>query len=173
MSETESSSPSWRIPLLLTVGVVVAVIIALLMAHLDTSQRRSLLPPKSLPVVDTEATVVAEDLPRVYLPSDFGATPTPSTTPSSETTTLDQSWATANAGVKPACTTGRADWTPYTIQDKESLAILANRFGISEHDILQANCLAQEKLVEGDQIFLPPPLTPNSLPLWATPNATP
>ncbi len=77
MSETESSSTSWRIPLLLTAGAVVAVIIALLMAQVDTSQRRSLLPPKSLPVVDTEATVVAEDLPRVYLPSAFGATSHP------------------------------------------------------------------------------------------------
>jgi LysM repeat protein len=156
MSATETSNSSWRIPLLLTAGVVLVVIIALILAQVDAIQHRSLLPPKRLPVVDIEATMVAGSPPRVYLPGDLSATPTPSTTPSSEIgASSEQSLATINASTKGTCTAEQKDWTPYTIQAEDSLSSLASHFGISKYDILQANCLAQEKLIAGHQILLP------------------
>ena len=156
MSETESFNSSWRVPLLLTTGIVVVVIVALLLAKVDGTQRRSLLPSRSLPVVDAEATVAARILPRVYLPDDTDVTPALSTTVARETTAAtDQSSGTLNASATPMCTIVQADWTPYIVQPKDSLASLAYRFGIGQNDILQNNCLAQDKLIVGDQILLP------------------
>ena len=156
MNETESSSSAWRIPLLLAAGVVAVVIIALLMAQMDAAQRRSLLPPKGLPVVDADATVTQGDLPKVYLPPELGTTPILTVTPSSDPTeTPEQSLTTLESAAKSTCGFAATDWVPYTIQAGDSLAQLAKRFGISKNKIFVANCLTEEEFTIGQKILLP------------------
>jgi hypothetical protein len=156
MNETESSSSSWRIALLLAAGVVAVLIIALLMAQMDAVQRRSMLPPKNLPVVDADATVTQGDLPKVYLPAELGTTPILTLTPSSDpTATLEQPLTTFESAAKPICGFASTDWVPYTIQAGDSLAQLAKRFGISQNKIFVANCLTEEEFTLGQQILLP------------------
>ncbi len=50
-------------------------------------------------------------------------------------------------------------WQPYLVQPGDSLAELADRFGISLRALMDANCLISNQLVANAQIFLPPAAT--------------
>ncbi len=156
MTENESSTPSWQTPLVVTFGIVLVVLAALLLTQIDNIQRRSVLPPKRLPVIDQEATVVSGDLGVIYLPNEMiisaAATSIPiavSPTPSEAQT------ATVVAVLIPSCNSTPKDWTDYIVQPGDSLSALAIQSGVSKKAIVQGNCLSHDQVIHGQVIYLP------------------
>lgn len=156
MRNDDPATLSWQIPIIIAIGVILVVLAAFLMTQLDGIQRRSLLPPKRLTVIDQDATINAEGYDKVYLPGNevLTATPTAATeaTPGSPTPTPG---AMGVAVLVPTCDSAPEGWTPYIVQQKDSLSSLAIKYGISKKAIVNANCLAYEQLILGQVIYLP------------------
>ena len=154
MRQVQSTKLSWRTTLLLVAGVVAVVIIALLLAQIDTYQRRSIIPPNALPLVDIDATVAAGELAIIYLPSEVSPTPTLHAIPAQKTPVVeDISSATPTVRIDSTCDRAMLGWSPYIVKAEDSLSLLAVQFGLSVNDIIQANCLTQDKIIEGQQIY--------------------
>ncbi|MDX1417211.1 MAG: LysM peptidoglycan-binding domain-containing protein [Candidatus Promineifilaceae bacterium] len=154
---TENDSSSWKIPIIVTLSIIAVVIVAFLLAQIDSLQRRSILPAKQLPIVDQDATAAAEEPNIIYLPGDAPATevleatrvdltPTPMVTP----------LPTEIVSVAQDCKYIPRNWLQYTIQSTDSLLSLAAQFGISEKTIVYANCMTSNKINSGQVIYLPP-----------------
>ncbi len=156
MRESESSRSSWQTPLIIAFGIILVILAALFLAQIDNVQRRSLLPPKRLPLIDLEATVISGDLGVVYLPGEVKLTPTATATPITLTPTNGEKHPpTAVAVIVPTCHAKRDGWTGYIVKPGDSLSSLAIHSGISKNAIVQANCLEHERIIHGQLIFLP------------------
>ena len=155
MRQAQSTTLSWRTIFLLVAGVVTVVIIALLLSQIDTYQRRSIIPPNGLPLIDLDATVAAGELAIVYLPSEVSPTPTLLATPAQKTPVVEElSSATPTVRVGSTCDRAMPGWSPYIVKAEDSLSSLAVQFGLSVNAIIQANCLTHDQIIEGQQIYL-------------------
>lgn len=155
MKQAQSTTLSWRTILFLVAGVVIVVIIALLLSQIDSYQRRSIIPPNGLPLIDLDATVAAGELAIVYLPSEVSPTPTLLATPAQKTPVAEEiSIATPTIRVDSTCNMAEPGWSPYIVEAEDSLSSLAMQFGLSVTVIMQANCLAHDQIIEGQQIYL-------------------
>jgi len=168
MREAPPTTPSWQTVLLLVAGVAIVVIIALLSAQLDSYLRRSEVPANGLPVVDLEATVAAGEIGTVYLPGEVSPTATllvsPTPTPSAvleQSTPAAAEWpqATAVSGFDENCGGDLHGWFPYIVKAEDTLSSLAQKSGLSENTIKQANCLTHDQIIAGQQILLRRPTT--------------
>ena len=163
MRENNTLSENWQVPLIIVIGIILVVLAAFLLTQIDNIQRRSLLPPKRLAIVDEEAANGEKDLEIVYLPGDEVVTATPSPTPESlsptPSGTLD---GTAVSVLVPTCGAAPEDWTPYIVQQGDSLSSLAIKYGVNKKTIAQANCLAYEQIIRGQLIYIPQDMASNT-----------
>lgn len=155
MKQGQSSTPSWKTILLLLLGVMAVVIIALLLAQIDTYQRRSAVPSDEAPIIDLDATVAAGELATVYLPSEASPTSTPPTTPTKSEPKSDEITPDApTPQLESGCNGAMEDYSTYNVEPGDSLTSIASQFGLSEDALRQANCLTHDLLIEGQQIYL-------------------
>ncbi len=158
MMEQRSATSSWSANFLVTAGVVITVVMALLLAQLDS------LPSQSPP----NAAVVIADIPATPTPEFTNtprpATPLPSATPTSTPTKTsvpaEQSKVTATATatavpVLPTCGNIPPGWVPYTVQIGDTYSYLSAQSGATTSEIIEANCLDPNLLFSGITIFLP------------------
>ncbi len=142
--ETQESG-RWQWNLLITVGVVGTVLLALLLAQLDSPPQP--IPP-SPPVLVADVTVIApSQTPQSAIPL-VSATPT--------TTPFPTPIPTTTSPLPEECGAVPAGWLPTTVRSGETLMMLAIRSGTSEAAIVRANCLRQDMLLPGLIIYLPP-----------------
>lgn len=158
MNQEPESSPSWRNIAFVALGVAVVVLIALLLSQLDSFQRRSQLPSNGVPINDVDATLAAGELTTVYLPGEITpvSTPLPSLAPTQSeqppaSATPQSPTLEASANCSPA-DSGRA---VYIARSGDTWASLANHFGVTEEALREANCLAPDQLLKGQQILVP------------------
>lgn len=146
----------WFTNLILTAAVIVTVVMALLLAQLDTLQTRRAGGLPSTPIVLVGVTGVTVEasptpLPTVALPA---ATSTPLPPTATATPRADAS-ATA-VPVLASCGNVPPGWIPYTVQRGDTLSYLAVHSGATLSEIVQANCLDPNMfLLSGLQLYLP------------------
>ncbi len=163
----QTSLPVWLILLLIVVGVIMAVVIAMLLTQFDALQQRTVVPQEPMTVVDHEATITAGELTVVVIAGEKStATAVPEATPSPmATSAIEKQPATATPEpiLVPTCTTASKDWIPYLVQEGDTLSFLSSEYGIGVEMLLEANCLTDEPLIPG-QIILVPPSKPTRIP---------
>jgi len=121
---------------------------ALLLAQIDNYQRRSIIPPNGLPLIDIDATVAAGELVNVYLPSEVSPTPTIPATSAQKTPVYESDPMAAE------CDTPR-NWVPYIVGSGDTLPKLARAQGTTVYHLMIANCLESTNLMPGRKISLP------------------
>ena len=147
--ERQTAPDNWRINLILTGGVFLTVLTALLLSQFDALQVR--LPP-------TPAAMVAEfegTRPQTTAVSPSN-TPLPAVTLANPTAT--QTLAAAPTGVGQGsilCGAVPPGWSIYEIRPGDSLLSLSAFSGASVAEISQVNCLQNGLLVSGLRIYLP------------------
>lgn len=151
--DTDQSENHFPVNLLLAVAVAFTVVLALLLAQLDSLTNGARPTPEPV-AQSTLQPVTRPALPIVVLPSSTvpvtAVAGTPALTPQ----------ATA-VSIIPDCTIPPG-WLPYEIQPGDTLYTLSVRAGISADAIVQANCLTMTNLTSGSVIYLPaaPPSPP-------------
>jgi LysM repeat protein len=156
MNEDDSRLSSCQTPILVTIGIALVVLAAFLLAQIDNSQRRSALPPRQLPIIDQDATIVAHDPDIIYLPAEGQPQATLDQTAPEITPTQESVPVTTEADfLVPTCKSIPDDWSEYIVQPGDSLSTLAVQFGVSKKTIAQANCLAFDQIIQGQVIYLP------------------
>ncbi len=155
MTEHKSAVSSWGANLLVTGGVVVTAIMALLLALLDS------VPVGLPPLLPTEVanlsapTLEMTNTPRPATPLP-SATPTPPPTQTFVPTKESRVTATATAvPVLPTCGNIPASWVPYTVQSGDTYFYLSAQSGATISEIVEANCLDPNFLISGIVIYLP------------------
>ncbi|MBX3057244.1 MAG: LysM peptidoglycan-binding domain-containing protein [Anaerolineae bacterium] len=142
--ETQESG-RWQWNLLITCGVVGTVLLALLLAQLDSTPQP--IPP-SPPVLIADVTIIAPS--QTPLPAIPLVSATPTTTP------FPTPIPTTTSPLPEECGAIPVGWVPTTVRPGENLMTLAIRSGTSEAAIIRANCLRQDMLLPGLIIYLPP-----------------
>ncbi len=142
--ETQESG-RWQWNLLITCGVVGTVLLALLLAQLDSTPQP--IPP-SPPVLVADVTIIAPS--QTPLPAIPLVSATPTTTP------FPTPIPTTTSPLPEECGAVPVGWVPTTVRPGESVLALAIRSGTSEAAIIRANCLRQDMLLPGMIIYLPP-----------------
>ncbi len=148
-------SPPWRTSLLLSGSLILTVVMALLLAAIDSLQTRSILPPVQLPIVNVAATALAAA--KIVPLAGPTASPTPQPTTTPETESADSSSPPSEEAVSiiSHCDAAPPDWANYIVQEEDTLATLSIQSGVSEYAIAQANCLEFNQLIPGLRIKLP------------------
>lgn len=143
---------SWRTQLAIAGGVVLTVIVSLLLAQIDTLQRRSALPARTLPVVDVQATVAAAEWTIVQLLASGGSPTAVATAPTPDTNTAGES---AAPTATLACAGVPTDWQPYVVFAGDTLAAIAARSDTTVRLLQVVNCLSGGDLTAGMVIYVP------------------
>jgi LysM repeat protein len=160
MREDQSSMPSWLIILLLVLGIIAVVIIALLLAQIDTYQRQSAIPSNGPSVIDLEATIAAGELATIYLHGDASPAPTIPATPTVTETPSDEVTPEAPAPrIESNCDKASKGLPIYIVKPGDTLSSIAVRFGVNEETLRLVNCLTRDQVVQGQQIYLPQDIT--------------
>ncbi len=145
----EQTQPSdWRVNVLLTGGVMLAVLMALLMAQIDSLQIRLQPTPEFIAL----APATVEALPEATLPAAAPPTTTATTTAVPLPTSTVRTMAVS---LTPRCGDVPADWAPYQVRAGDSLLSLSAISGTTPAAIVKANCIQNEFVFEGMIIFLP------------------
>ncbi len=145
----------WRLNLLITGSIMLAVLMALLMAQVDGLQIR--LQPT--PVFIALAPPADEPLPEVALP----AVSTPALMPTTAASLTPTGTLRATAvSLLARCGELPAGWAPYQVRAQDTLLSLAALSGSTTAAIVKANCIQNEFITAGMIIFLPvrPPTPP-------------
>lgn len=145
----------WQNQLLLTAGVLLTLLAALLLAQIDSLQQRAAQPPRRLPVIDVGATLAAGELALVALPTQTPSATSTASAPARAAATETSTPAETAVLITAICGSTPSGWQPYVTQPGDSLAALALRSGITVGALTQANCLENGPLPPGLQIFLP------------------
>lgn len=146
MTQETIAPGSWRIHLLVTGGVLFTVLLALLLAQLDSLQRQILPSPVAQALANLNATPTNTPLPAIPL-----ATGTP--TPSLSNTPFNNDSDTAVA-MLPNCGSVPPGWLLTPVAPDETLLTLSLRYNISTEKIRLANCLEPGSLVN-TTLYLP------------------
>ncbi len=156
MSQTEPSGPSWQTAMILVAGIAIVVLIAFLLAEIDSYQQQSAVAPNDLPIIDLEATVAAGELSTIYLPSDISTTPATLAPTAQATATAEESKPPNRVTeIEADCNNPPDGWIPYVVEAGDSIGSLADLHGVSDILIRDANCLPYSHVVEGQLILLP------------------
>jgi LysM repeat protein len=161
----------WQNQLLLTAGVLLTLLAALLLAQIDSLQQRAAQPPRRLPVIDVGATLAAGELALVALPTQTPSATSTASAPTRAAATETSTPAETAVLITAICGSTPSGWQPYVTQPGDSLAALALRSGMTVGALAQANCLENGPLPPGLQIFLPvqaPTLVTCGPPAWWT-----
>ncbi|MCB0168320.1 MAG: LysM peptidoglycan-binding domain-containing protein [Anaerolineae bacterium] len=90
-------------------------------------------------------------------------------TPGSPQSTLMGTTSSSSDPAADGCAPPPAGWMAYTVQSGDTLSEFTIQFQISEGRLMRANCLTSPDLQAGQQLYLPPPATPQ--PCLSTPPA--
>ena len=145
----ESKAGNWPTKLLLTLGVIVTVMIALLSAQLDTLYTRLPIQPSAIAnlIVGNTSTPFASH------PTAHNHRYVTSTNNGRQTAPGKPS-ATAVA-MLPICGDVPSKWVSYIVQPGDTYMSLSAHSGATVTKIVQANCLDPHVLPNGIQIYLP------------------
>ncbi len=153
--EERPVSPPWRSNLIITAGVIMTVIMALLLAQLDTLQMR-LLPPSQVlartTTAITDTPVTNTPLPAVALPTSL-----PETSPTATSTPTAPTGSATAVGVLPEIICGAVPtgWSIYEVRPGDTLMSLAAFSGATVAEITRANCVHNGLVMSGMRIYLP------------------
>ena len=154
MTQDSITPGSWRIHLLVTGTVFFTLLLALLLAQLDSLQRQILPSPVAQAIANLNATATNTPLPAIPLAS---GTPTP---PGSAAVVNDGS--DTAVAMLPNCAAVPPGWSLTAISSGETVFTLSLRYNISEEKIRLANCLQPGSLLNVSALYLPnPAATPN------------
>jgi LysM repeat protein len=141
------------------VGVVVAMAVSLLVVGaIALAMTEGMVLPDASQETDTQPTTAME----TFYPGYVFTTPTP------RPTNGPRLVAATTQPVEVLCPDAVPGWTIYDLQPKDSLALLAAARGVSEDQILAANCLGKSADISKYKKLLLPPLTMTQTPVPPT-----
>lgn len=176
-TEHEKQPRDWQTNIILTAGVMVTVLLALILAQLDTLQVRAVRERSGLPIVNIQATAIAigqiipltqqhvEEQSSVAVPVAEPSGPVPDDSnprPAFITGVSEEGVIYTVCGAVPE------GWLLYTVQPGDTLASLAEATQSTVTDLANANCLGTDQLSSGMQLLVPqqPALTLCGPPSW-------
>ncbi|MBE2220188.1 MAG: LysM peptidoglycan-binding domain-containing protein [Anaerolineae bacterium] len=160
----QSSVQNWRGNLLITSGVILTVIMALLMSQIDLLQVQ--LQPTPVMVAALQPTAVSN--PDTNSKLTAVSLPTATKTPAPTATTSGTAIATA-IPMLIRCGEIPEGWIVYTVRPDDTLLSLSAYAGTTAAAIAKANCIQNEIVFEGMNIYLPlrpPTQEPCGPPAW-------
>ncbi len=175
-SGSESKHRGWQINVILTAGVMVTVLLALILAQLDALQVRAVMEQSGLPIVNIQATAMAvgriipldqngDERPAAAVPVTESFGPIPSDlNPRPEFIT----GVSEEGVIFTVCGAVPEGWLLYTVQPGDTLASLAEATQSTAADLSAANCLDTDQLSGGMQLLVPqqPVVTTCGPPSW-------
>lgn len=175
-TEPESRHRDWQTNIILTAGVMATILLALIMAQLDTLQVRATKQQPGLPIINIQATAVA--IGQIIPLEQNTNSQSPVVVPVAE----PLSPVTDDLNPRPAFITGVSEegviytvcgavpegWLLYTVRPGDTLDSLAEATQSTVADLTTANCLNTGQLSGGMQILVPqqPLLTLCGPPSW-------
>jgi LysM repeat protein len=158
MSERDLRGRSWQMNLLLTAGVTVTVLLALVLAQLDALQARAAQEPPGLPIINIQATAIAVgrvipldlDVPNVPVEAPAGPAPDDLNPRPDFITGVSE-----EGVIFTVCGEVPDGWLLYTVGPGETLASLAAATESTAGQLAAANCLADGQVVAGMQLLVP------------------
>ena len=157
--QREAPLRGWRVNALLTGGVILTVVLALLLAQLDILQARATLQQPGLPIVNIQATAIADGqvIPLNLNPAMPGAAAEPAgSVPDDQNPRPPFITDVNDAGVIfTVCGQVPEGWLLHTVQPGETLAALAAATEATAAELVAANCLSGEQLSAGMQVLVP------------------
>lgn len=155
MNDEPARALSFRAALLIAAGVVLALILAFLLSRLDALRTQQVLPSRPIEVIDLEATLSAVDVTIVNITGDVGIELITPGAISGTSTPMATLAGTAVPVFQPTCAAAPPGWSRYTLQEGDSLASLALRFGSTIQELQAANCLGPGQTVSaGQELFV-------------------
>lgn len=145
MSQETVSPGSWRLHLVLTGGVLFTVLLALLLAQLDSLQRQILPSPVAAAITNLNATATNTPLPAIPLASGTPMPPTALANAADDTA----------VAVLPRCNAAPPGWVLTPVNAGDTLLGFSVQFNISEEKIRLANCLQPGDLLTMTALYLP------------------
>jgi len=156
--ERDTQQRSWRNNLLFTAGVMITVLLAMILAQLDSLQARAVAELPGLPIVNIQATAIAVGN---IIPLDLDSA-------GPITSEMLVNPAPNDLNPRPEFITGVSDgviftvcgevpegWLLYTVQPGETFGSLAAATESTVADLAAANCVGDDHLVAGMQILVP------------------
>lgn len=162
-SERDNQPRDWRTNLLLTGGILITVILALIMAQLDTLQVRAAVARPGIPIVNIQATAIAVGN---VIPLNLNPAMPVSTAISIEELVNSPP---DDLNPRPEFITGVSEegiiftvcgevpegWLLYTAQPGDTLASVAAGTQTDAAELAAANCLDGSELTAGMQMLVP------------------
>ncbi len=158
-TERVNQPRSWQINLLLTGGIMITVLLALIMAQLDTLQVRAAVARPGIPIVNIQATAIAvgNTIPLNLNPAmpvsveELVNTPPDDLNPRPEFIT----GVSEEGIIFTVCGEVPEGWLLYTIQPGETLASVAAGTQTGAAELAAANCLEEGEFSAGMQVLVP------------------
>lgn len=158
-TEYEVQHKGWQTNLLLTGGVMITVLLALILAQLDALQARAAMVQAGLPIVNIQATAIAVGniIPlelnpaRPVVAEEFNLPAPDDLNPRPEFIT----GVSEEGIIFTVCGEVPEGWLLYTVQPGETLASLAAGTESAAADLAAANCLVDGQLAPGMQLLVP------------------
>ncbi len=158
--ERETQQYGWRANALLTGGVILTIILALLLAQLDILQVRAALDRPGLPIVNIQATAIADgqviplnlnpEMPAAAVAAPAGPVPDDLNPRPPFITEVSE-----EGVIFTVCGQVPEGWLLYTLQPGETLAALAVATEATAADLAAANCLGDGEVIAGMQLLVP------------------
>ncbi len=172
-TERDTRMRPWQTNLLMTAGVMITILLALILAQLDALQARAAVIQPGLPIVNIQATAIAvgnvipleigsaqplpvEEMADVPPPDDLNPRPAFITGVSEE------------GIIFTVCGEVPEGWLLYTVKPGETLASLAAGTETAAAELAAANCLTDGQVTAGMQLLVPrePAQTQCGPPQW-------
>ncbi|MCP4422425.1 MAG: LysM peptidoglycan-binding domain-containing protein [Chloroflexi bacterium] len=154
MSSEPIPSGNWRIHLLISGGVFLTFLFALLLAQLDGLQQQILPSPIAVAIVNLNATPTNTPLPAIPLASGTLTAP-------NDNNLFENQNETAVSG-SPNCDSVPLNWLLTPVEPSETLLTLSLRYNVSEETIRLANCLKPNTPLSAGMLYLPSLATLNA-----------
>lgn len=158
-TDPETQRRIWQGNFLLTGGVIITVLLALILAQLDALQARAALARPGLPIINIQATAIAvgQIIPLILNPE--GPAPTAELiVPAPDDLNPRPEFITGvseEGVIFTICGEVPEGWLLYTVQPGETLASLAAGTESAAADLTEANCLVDGRLTPGMQVLVP------------------
>lgn len=163
MDTEQQRHRGWQINVILTAGVMVTVLLALILAQLDALQVRAVMERPGLPIVNIQATAIAigqiipldrdtEGQAPAAVPVAESLGPVPDDlNPRPEFIT----GVSEEGVIFTVCGAVPEGWLLYTVQPGDTLASLAEATQSTAAELSAANCLTSDQLSGGMQVLVP------------------
>jgi LysM repeat protein len=150
-----AGATSWKAVLLVTGGILLALLLAALLSQMDLLQKRRILPTERLQIIDLEATISAGEVTLVNLSGDVGVELVTPPAAAGIDTSAATPVGTAVPVFAPTCAAAPSGWSLYTIQEGDSLSSLAAQFDVTVEELRLANCLnGSQEFIVGQRVFV-------------------